>query len=133
MSERSHAERRWIRIGVVVATALLCLQLAAGVVRRSVSDVPSRLELVQTCLVERSTPFASVSDDLIARSATRGSLRTRVDGNGLTIALAGSESEAQRLVDAYAMVASAEFVRTLVDRRRKVVLSLATGTDDGAA
>lgn len=119
--DRLFAEQAWIRIGVVVVTIVLCLQAAGGGVRSVVVDTPSRLELVQTCLVERSTPFGAASQDLIALSASRGALTATVEGNRVTIALAGSDSEAQRLVDAYATVASTEVVRTLLDRRRKVV------------
>ena len=119
--DRLPAELAWIRIGVVVASVVLCLQVAGGAVRAAVVDTPSRLELVQRCLVERSTPFGAVSGDPVALSASRGALTATVDGNRVTIALAGSESEAQRLVDAYAAVASAEVLRTLLDQRRKVV------------
>ena len=115
------AERRWIGIGVVAAIAVLLVQIVGGSVREALTDAPSRLELVQKCLVERDTPFEAVSGDPIAESATRGSLRARVDGNDLTIALAGSESEARGLVEAYVGVSSADLVGMLLDRRRKVV------------
>jgi len=121
LPDRPRAERRWIGIGVVVAAGILLVQIVGGLAREALTDAPSRLELVQTCLVERDTPFEDVSADPIAQSASRGAIRTTVGGNAVTIALAGSESEAQRLVDAYAAVSSAEIVGTLLDRRRKVV------------
>ena len=108
-------------IGVAVAALLLCAQVVAGLVREAVSDEPSRLELVQTCLTERSTPFESVSGDPIAESATRGSLRTSVEGNSVTVALGESEDDAQRLYQAYADVAPPDVIGTRLDRRRKVV------------
>jgi hypothetical protein len=114
-------ERRWVIIGVVAVASLLCLQVVAGVAREIVSDQPSFLEKVQTCLVERDTPFEVVSGDPIAMSAKRGALRTSVDGNAVTVALGGSEDDAERLHDTYAAVATADVVQTLLDRRRKVV------------
>jgi hypothetical protein len=114
-------ESRWVVIGVAVAVSLLFVQVAAGVLRGVVSDEPSFLERVQTCLIERETPFEPVDDDPIAASAGRGALRTTVDGNAVTVALGRSEDDAERVYDAYAGVATAEGVAALLDRRRKVV------------
>ena len=120
-SSTRRAERRWVLIGVAVAALLLCAQIVAGLVREAVSDEPSRLELVQTCLTERATPFEPVSGDPIAESATRGSLRTSVEGNPVTVALGESEDDAQRLYQAYVDVAPRDVIATRLDRRRKVV------------
>ena len=109
-------------IGVAVAAALVCVQVVGGFVREAVTDESSYLELVQTCLVERSTPFEPVSGDPIALSAKRGSLRTNVEGNSVTVALGGSEDDAERVLQAYASVAAPGVFGTLLDRRRKVVL-----------
>ena len=95
-------ESRWVVIGVAVAVSLLFAQVAAGVVRGVASDEPSFLEQVQTCLIERKTPFEPVEGDPIAASAGRGALRTTVDGNAVTVALGRSEDDAQRVYDAYA-------------------------------
>ena len=113
------AERRWVVIGVVVAAALVCVQVVGGgVVREAVTDEPSYLELVQTCLDERMRPFEPVSRDPIALSAKRGSLRTTVEGNSVTVALGGSEDDADRVYQAYVGVGAAG---ALLERRRKVV------------
>lgn len=114
-------ERRWVLVGVAVAVSLLCVQVAGGVVRNVVSPEQSFLEKVQTCLVERATPFEQADDDPIASSAGRGALRTTVDGNAVVVALGRSEDDAARVYDAYAAVATAGVVETLLDRRRKVV------------
>ena len=106
-------------IGVVVVAALLFVQIAGGVARGIVSDEPSHLELVQTCLVERATPFEKARDP-IAESAGRGALRTIVDGNAVTVALGSSEADSARVYEAYAAVATAD-VAALLERRRKVV------------
>ena len=113
------AEQRWVLVGVGLVAALLCAQVVVGFVR---ADEPSFLQKVETCLTERATPFEEVSGDPIALSAKRGALRTTVDGNSVTLSLGGSEKDAQRLYDAYAAVASADVVATLLDRRRKIVL-----------
>lgn len=108
-------------LGVVVAASVLAVQIVGGAVREAVSDEPSTLELVQTCLTERSTPFEAVVGDLIALSAERGTLRTSVEGNSVTVALGGSEKDAERVYDDYASVTSAAVTSALLDRRRKVV------------
>jgi hypothetical protein len=120
--EVRRAERRWVTIGVVLAASLLAAQVAAGVVHEAVTDEPSYLELLQTCLTERDTPFEQVDGDFIAQSAERGALRTTVDGNAVTVALGGSEKDAARVRAAYASVATEDVVRTRLEQRRKVVL-----------
>jgi hypothetical protein len=107
-------------IGVVVVASLLFVQIAGGVARGIVSDDPSHVELVQTCLVERATPFEEARDP-IAESAGRGALRTIVDGNAVTVALGTSEADSARVYEAYAAVATADVVAALLERRRKVV------------
>lgn len=109
-------------VGVVVAVSLLAVQVIAGVTRDVLSDQPTALELVETCLTERERPFERVVDDLVAASAERGALRTDVDGNSVTVALGGSEKDAERVHAAYVAVAPADVVRTRLERNRKVVL-----------
>lgn len=89
--------------------------------REAVSDEPSTLELVQTCLTERSAPSEVVVADLIALSAARGALRATVEGNWVTVALGGSEKDAERLYENYVSVTSAAVANTLLDRRGNVV------------
>jgi hypothetical protein len=86
-----------------------------------ITDEPSTLELVQTCLTERSRPFDEVVDDPIAASAGRGALVTDVDGNRVTVALGSSERDATRIYQAYASVADADVVATRLAQNRKVV------------
>ena len=105
-------------VGVGLVVSLLCAQVVVGFVR---ADEPSFLQKVETCLTERATPFGEVSGDPIALSAKRGALRTKVDGNAVTVSLGGSEKDAERLYEAYSAVASDDVVAKLLDRRRKVV------------
>jgi hypothetical protein len=111
-------EQRWVLVGIGLVVSLLCAQVVAGFVR---ADEPSFLEKVETCLTERATPFGEATGDPIALSAKRGALRTTVDGNSVTVSLGGSESDAERLYEAYTAVASDDVVANLLDRRRKVV------------
>ena len=121
-SEVGRAERRWVIIGVAVVAVTLAVQVVAGAVRAAVSDEPSYLEKVRTCLIERDTPFEPVVGDVIALSAARGALRTTVEGNAVTVALGSSERDAERLYEDYAGVTTEDVVATLLERRRKVVL-----------
>jgi hypothetical protein len=107
--------------GIALAGVLLLGQVALGGIRQVVIDEASPLELVQTCLVERDTPFMPVTNDLVALSADRGALSTVVQGNRVTLVLGGSEKDAERLYDAYVTVAPSVVRDSLLDRRRKVV------------
>jgi len=115
-------ERRWAVIGVVVVASLLGVQVVAGVTREALSDQPTVLELIQTCLTERNTAFEQVVGDFIALSAARGALRATVEGNRVTVALGGSEKDAERIYDDYTAVTTPDVVKALLERRRKVVL-----------
>ena len=120
-SGTERAERRYVLGAIVVVGALLLAEVAFGTVRAAVSDEPSTLEKVQTCLTERSTPYEPVRDDPIASSAGRGALRTEVEGNRVTVALGSSEDDAERVYGAYAAVAPDEVVQTNLELNRKVV------------
>jgi hypothetical protein len=109
------AEQRWVLIGVILVALLIVGQVVGGGIART--DAPSYLEKVQTCLTERSTPYETVVDP-IALSADRGALRTSVDGNGVTVALGGSEDDAKRIYDDYGSVGSPG---PRLERNRKVV------------
>ena len=115
------AERRWVAIGVAVVGAAILVQVLGGLGRTLSTDEPSHLELVRTCLTERSTPFEPVVGDPVALSARRGALRTTVDGNAVTVALGGSDSDAERVYDAYTAVGTGD-VASRLERRRRVVL-----------
>jgi hypothetical protein len=119
--ELVRAERRWLAAGVVVAAAVVLAQVVGGFVREAVTDEPSVLELVETCLTERDTRFEPVVGDVVALSAARGALRTGVGGNAVTVALGGSERDAERVYEAYLAVAADDVVATRLERRRKVV------------
>ena len=114
-------ERRFVVVSSLVLASLLVAQVCAGLVRAAVSDQQSTLEMVQTCLVERSRPFEPVAGDPVASSAERGALRVDVFGNHVTVALGGSERDAKRIYDAYVSVAPSGVVGTTLDLHRRVV------------
>jgi hypothetical protein len=114
-------ECRYVVVSVVVLLSLLAVQVFAGVVRAAVTDEPSTLEKVETCLVERSRPFEPVAGDPVASSAERGALRVDVFGNHVTVALGGSERDAKRVYDAYVSVAPSGVEGTTLDLHRRVV------------
>jgi hypothetical protein len=120
-ADARRAERRWTAIGVTVVSAIVLGQVLGGLAREATTHESSHLEKVQTCLTERSTPYEPVVGDAVALSAERGALRTSIGGNAVTVALGGSEKDAERVFDAYTAVATADVVASRLERRRKVV------------
>jgi hypothetical protein len=116
--ETARTEWRWVIVGLVGAGLLIVGQFAGGAIHEAVSPRPSYLEKVQTCLTERSTAYEAVTSDPIASSAHRGALRTSVGGNGVTVALGGSEADAKRIYGDYASVAAPG---PRLEQQRKVV------------
>jgi hypothetical protein len=110
-----------VAVGVVVAASVLAVQGVGGLLREAVTDEPSYLERVQTCLTERNKPFEAVVGDFVALSAARGAIRTTIDGNSVTVALGGSESDAERVYEAYASVGGSDVAGARLEQRRKVV------------
>lgn len=113
-------ETRYVVFALAAVAAFLVVQVLGGWIRTAVSDEPTHLELVQQCLTERNVAFEPVTEDFVALSAERGALRTTVAGTALTIALGGSERDAERIYEAYVSVAAEELGARL-ERRRKVV------------
>jgi hypothetical protein len=106
MSEVRDWEWRYLRWALVAITAFLVLEVAGWLVYRVVHEETPPLELTIRCLTrEKLLDVRVVSDDPIAESASRGSVATRVEGNGVHVAIAGSKSEAERLVGYYTDVA----------------------------
>ena len=108
-------------VGVLVVTIAISAQAVAGFVRQAVTDEPSALEKVETCLTERATRYEDANDDFIASSAGRGALRTTVGGNAVTVAIGESENDAKRVHDDYTAVMTSG-ATTLLDLHGRVVL-----------
>jgi hypothetical protein len=114
-------EWRYLRAAAVVVAGLLMLELAGWLVYREVHVETPPLELTTRCLTrEKLLDVSPIRDDPIAASANHGALATRVEGNGVHVAIAGSVSEAERLVENYRSIAG-ELLTGRLERRGKVV------------
>ena len=84
-------------VGVIVV-----VELGGWLVYRSVHHGPTALELTEKCLRrEKLLTIESLDGDTIAESARGGALATRVEGNGVHLAIATSDSEAAELANEY--------------------------------
>ena len=103
MSVTAHPEEwRYLRIACAVVALLVAAELVGWLVYRSRPHGPSALERTETCLRrEKLLSVEPVGDDPIASSARGGALATRVEGNGVHVAIAESDAEASQLADAY--------------------------------
>ena len=102
MTVTVHAEEwRYLRIACAVVAVLVAAELVGWLVYRSRPHGPSALELMERCLRrEKLLSVEPVDDDPIASGARGGALATRVEGNGVHVAIAGSDAEAAQLADA---------------------------------
>jgi len=99
-------ELRFVIVGLVVAVGLFVAQVAIGAQHRLSGDDPTTRELVAACLVERKgLEVIDTVRDPIASTASGGYVSTVVQGNPVTLSIAGSFKEARRLVRLYAAVA----------------------------
>ena len=96
-------ERRAARLGLIGALAVVVAQLCVGAAWSLRHDDPTTIELTRRCL-ERERGFAvePTSGDAVAESASGGTLRTIVEGNLVTVSVATSLAEVERLRAAYA-------------------------------
>jgi hypothetical protein len=109
-----------LRVALVVVAVLVAAQIAGWVVYRSVHDDPTALELTERCLRREKLLAVDLGrNDPIARTARGGALVTRVEGEGVQVAIARSEEEAGRIVSAY--MASGRKIALRLEVRGKVV------------
>jgi hypothetical protein len=96
-------ERRAGRVGLIGALAVVVAQLCVGAAWSLTHDDPTTIELTRHCLVrERGFVVEPTSGDAVAESASGGTLRTIVEGNLVTVSVARSFAEVERLRAAYA-------------------------------
>ena len=96
-------ERRAARLGLVGALALVAAQLTVGASWSLTHDDPDELALTRRCLErEKGLVVEPTTDDPVASSARGGTLRTTVEGGLVTLSVATSEAEVERLRAAYA-------------------------------
>ena len=99
---RADEEWRFIRVALVVVGLLVVVQVAGWLVYRSVHHGPTALELTEKCLRREKLLSVDVGrNDPIARTARGGALVTRVEDDGVQVAIARSADEARKLVSAY--------------------------------
>lgn len=111
------AEWRALRGALVVVLALVAASVVGWLVHAAVTEPPTRLERTVRCLEkEKGLVVGGVGNDVIAASATQGSLGTVVDGNGAHLAIAATEQEAQALRRAYLRIDPSLYLRNTVDR-----------------
>jgi hypothetical protein len=112
-------EWRYLRGALVALSVIVALQIAGWLVYRVVHEETPPLSETIRCLTREKLLELTPATDPIAASARGGWVATRVEGNGVHVAIARSTSEAERIVDLYRSVAG-ELTGKL-ERRGKVV------------
>jgi hypothetical protein len=95
-------ERRAARLGLVGALVVVAAQLTVGAAWSLSHDDPDELALTTRCLErEKGLVVEPTTDDPVASSARGGTLRTTVEGGLVTLSIATSQAEVERLRAAY--------------------------------
>ena len=103
MAPRPLTDVRAARLGLAVAVVVVGAQAVVGAAWSLTHDDPTELELTTRCLErEKGLTLEETTDDPVAASAHGGTLRTIVEGNLVTLSVATSQAEAERLRAAYA-------------------------------
>ena len=114
-------EWRYLQVACAVVALLVAAEFVGWLVYRSRPHGPSALERTETCLRrEKLLSVEPVGDDPIASRARGGALATRVEGNGVHVAIANSDAEAAQLADAYLRTAGRRIALRLEVRGRVV-------------
>lgn len=112
-------EWTYLRGAFLALASVLLLQVAGWLVYEAVHEETPPLELTVRCLTREKLLEVQPTNDPIAQSAREGSIGTRVEGNGVHVAIAASGSEADMLVEYYTSVAGDLMER--LEKRGKVV------------
>jgi len=103
LAPRPLTDVRAARLGLAVAVVVVGAQAVVGAAWSLSHDDPTELELTARCLErEKGLTLEETTDDPVAASAHGGTLRTIVEGNLVTLSVATSQAEAERLRAAYA-------------------------------
>jgi hypothetical protein len=117
------ADRRgeWpsLRMGLLVAAVASMLVVGAGTAEAVLEDEPSRLDRVSECFRREKLLEVTQANDPIAEEADGGALATRVEGNGLHVAIAGSEAQAAEILRLYRQVGGS--LRGRLEQRARYV------------
>ncbi len=96
-------ERRAAGLGLVGALVLVAAQFSVGAAWSLTHNDPDELALTKRCLErEKGLVVESTTGDPVASSARGGTLRTTVEGGLVTLSVATSEAEVERLRAGYA-------------------------------
>ena len=122
MTVTVHSEEwRYLRVACALVAVLVAAELVGWFVYRSRPHGPSALERTETCLRrEKLLSIEPIGQDPIATRARGGALATRVEGNGVHVAIAKSDAEAAQLADAYLRTAGRS-IGLRLDVRGRVV------------
>ena len=103
MAPRPLTDVRAALLGLAVAVVVVGAQGAVGAAWSLSHDDPTKLELTTRCLErEKGLTIEETTDDPVGASAHGGTLRTVVEGNLVTLSVATSQDEVERLRAAYA-------------------------------
>jgi len=95
-------ERRAARLGLLGALVVVLVQAGVASAWSLTHDDPTTLDLTRRCLErEKGLAVEPTTEDPVAASARGGTLRTVVEGGLVTLSIAASEAEVERLVAAY--------------------------------
>ena len=95
-------ERRAARLGLAGALVVVVAQLVVASGWSWTHDDPTVLELTRRCLErEKGLTVQRTQDDPVAESARGGTLRTDIEGGLVTLSIATSQAEVERLRAAY--------------------------------
>jgi hypothetical protein len=94
-------EQRAARIGVVCALVAILAQLAVAAAWSLSNDDPTVFALTRRCLEREKALTIEPAEDPVTATASGGALSTVVEGNPVTLGVARSEAEVERLRAAY--------------------------------
>jgi hypothetical protein len=114
------SEWAYLRAGFVVVGMLIAAALASWAVQTARYEDPG-YERTRQCLLDEKALVLTEPSDPIAASAELGAIRTLIETNGVTVAVAGSREEAERLAASYRSVGG-ELGSRLEIRGRQVYL-----------
>jgi hypothetical protein len=97
------SEWAYLRAGFFVVALLIAVALAAWAVATSRYE-DRGFEQTRRCLLDEKALVLAAPSDPIAASAELGALRTVIETNGVTVAVAGSREDAERVAAAYRSV-----------------------------
>jgi len=109
VAHRRVTERGAAALGLIGALAVVSAQLIVGAAWSLRHDDPTELELTRHCLErEKGLQVEPTVDDPVAASARGGTLRTIVEGGLVTVSVATSSAEVERLRSGYEATGAAD-------------------------